>query len=287
MNIGAVIITYNPNIKVLQENIDALKKQVSHILIVDNCSTNIDSIVKIINYDKMSIIREDENVGIAKATNDGIEKLKLFGMDWVLTMDQDSKIPTGMIERYSKHIGENTGLLAAIQKPVNEMKLNGQPMVCSDTGVLIYQNILDKARKIIASGSLIRISAWEEVQGFDNYLFIDAVDYDFNMKLLQYGFDVVQLDVIMKHSLGTPVKKKILGRTIYSFNHSSFRKYYIARNSIIMAKRYSNYKQELLLLLNYFIKILLVEDTKKGKIISFSRGMYDGINYNFSIRRNK
>lgn len=287
MIIGAVIISFNPDLNVLRLNVNALKKQVTKIVIVDNGSKNIEDINKMFQDEVITFIYERENVGIARATNDAFKYFKQKKYNWVLTMDQDSVLPEKAIPSYLKHVDERTGLLAAIQKPIEEMTVNGQSISLSKDGAIQYENNIDKSRKIIASGSLVNVEAWSNVNGFDEDLFIDAVDFDFNMKLLEAGFDVEQLNIVMKHKLGSPIRKKILGKTVYSFNHSAFRKYYIARNSLIMAKRYDNYSQEYKLLFNYFIKILLVEDNKISKISSFIKGLLDGSKYNLRIQKQK
>lgn len=278
MKVAALIITFNPEINALKKNINAIKKQISQVVIVDNNSKNIDEIKEL--FSDIYFILENSNVGIAKATNDGFKLLKSKKIEWVLTMDQDSVIPMNLMKEYSKHIDDKIGLLATIQKPVNEMKVNGKKINVTEDGILVYSNNIEKSRKIIASGSLVNVSAWKSVGGFDETLFIDAVDFDFNMKLLLHNFFVEQLDIVMSHKLGNPVMKSFFGKNIYSFNHVPMRKYYIARNSIIMAKRYNNLKQEKKLLLKYFIKIILVENNKCKKIIAFFHGIMDGFKYN-------
>lgn len=287
MKIGAVIISFNPDLDVLRANVDSLKKQVSQIVIVDNGSRNINEINQLVKNDNINFIYEGKNVGIAQATNDAFSYFQKENYKWIITMDQDSVLPDQAINKYLKYTHRVTGLIASIQKPIKEMTINGRRVTLSKEGTVEYPSKIDKSRKIIASGSLISVEAWKLVGGFDEELFIDAVDFDFNMKLLEAGFSVEQINIEMKHKLGSPVSKIIFGRTIYSFNHSAFRKYYIARNSLIMAKRYNNYSQERKLLFNYFIKILLVEDNKINKIIAFARGLKDGIKYNTGSQQQK
>ena len=44
MKIGSVIVSYNPKVDLLNENIDAIISQVDAVLIVDNGSKNIERI---------------------------------------------------------------------------------------------------------------------------------------------------------------------------------------------------------------------------------------------------
>ena len=48
MKIAAVIITYNPDIAVLIDNVNTISNQVESVLIVDNNSHNIHDIVRIL-----------------------------------------------------------------------------------------------------------------------------------------------------------------------------------------------------------------------------------------------
>ena len=111
--IGALIVTFNPDIEVLKSNVDAIAKQVDVLVIVDNGSNNLNEIETL---DVENIIALGENKGIAYALNTGMEFLEERNMDWVLTLDQDSVVPQDLIEKFTtqeEFQKEKTAILAA------------------------------------------------------------------------------------------------------------------------------------------------------------------------------
>lgn len=82
--IGAVIVTFNPEIDRIRENINAIVNQVSCVLIVDNASKNITDIMELIDgIDSVKLITLKDNLGIAAAQNTGMnffEKKVILGL---------------------------------------------------------------------------------------------------------------------------------------------------------------------------------------------------------------
>ena len=110
MKIGALIITYNPDLIVLKKNFEAIKDQVDEIAIVDNGSNNINKILNITNKEA-KIIKNDKNMGIAFALNQGMEFFKKNGYSWVITLDQDSILSKDSVKKMMKYSSENIGIL--------------------------------------------------------------------------------------------------------------------------------------------------------------------------------
>ena len=112
IEVCAGIVTYNPDIKRLQENIAAIVYQVSKVFIVDNCSENVESIEKVIGkYATIVLIKNDQNEGIAKALNQIMLKAKRYGYNWMLTLDQDSVCYSNLVNNYFKYIDVGIGML--------------------------------------------------------------------------------------------------------------------------------------------------------------------------------
>ena len=78
MKMGAVIVTFNPNLDRLYENIKAMNKQVDFSYIVDNYSDNRSSIEQLaLNFKNVRLIKLERNFGIAKAQNVGFSRFYL------------------------------------------------------------------------------------------------------------------------------------------------------------------------------------------------------------------
>ena len=96
--IMACIITYNPDINRLIDNLSSINKQVDCTLIVDNNSVNISEIEEIaLKFKNSVILRENKNIGIAGALYDAMNYAIEKDYDWALSLDQDSVCSTELI----------------------------------------------------------------------------------------------------------------------------------------------------------------------------------------------
>ena len=98
----AIIISYNPDNNLL-DSVNLLKNQVEKIIIVDNGSKkekvkNI-NLIRDIDKEKIEVIFNEENLGIATALNIGVKEGLKQGYNWILTMDQDSKCSDNMVKK--------------------------------------------------------------------------------------------------------------------------------------------------------------------------------------------
>ena len=100
IKVGAVIVTYNPDVIQLQKNVSSISPQVDTVIIVDNGSKNVTEIRKLsANYDNLYLQELGINQGIAKAQNQGLATLKEGKLDWAVTLDQDTVLPNRYVSR--------------------------------------------------------------------------------------------------------------------------------------------------------------------------------------------
>src|SRR5699024_8576064 len=99
-------------------------------------------------------------------------------------------------------------------------------------------------------------------------------------RLVKKNYKILQLnDTFLKHEIGKIKTLNILGFKIESFNHSAFRKYFIARNLIYIEKKHKRgvYLSTFARLLKQFVLVMLVEENKYKKIMFLSKGAIDGL----------
>lgn len=61
---------------------------------------------------------------------------------------------------------------------------------------------------LITSGTLLNLSLFQKIGGFDENLFIDAVDHEYTIKSLLTGYKIIQFPCIqLTHQIGTLVKR--------------------------------------------------------------------------------
>ena len=270
MDISAGIVLFNPDINRLKENISAVIVQCTHIYLVDNGSNNIDEVKGLLNQynqSKISILCNLENQGIAKALNQLTTAAQKGGFDWILTLDQDSVAPSNIVEEFEKYTKNlNAGMLC--------------PVICDrNKGVVIEAK--DRYKEIdecITSGSLLNITAWREIGGFDESMFIDGVDFDICYRLRKNGYKILCIQsVVLLHELGRIEYHRFLFWKVLVKNHSAFRKFYIARNTVYLArKEHTNIIKAILQNVKLFLIAVCYEDDKWKKSKKILQGTIDG-----------
>lgn len=268
------IVTYNPDLERLKYNLNAIYDQVTEVVIIDNGSKNIERIELLAKgYRNVEIFRNRKNRGIAVALNQigdlAVEKKKEF----FITLDQDSIADSTLVEElhlsFSK---ENVGATCPYINRKNDF--------VADEGRI-------EVKVAITSGEMVRTSLWKEIGGFWEYLFIDEVDHEFSYQIRRRGYKIIQTNAVaINHLIGEPFSKKVLGHQFKPTNHSAFRRYYIARNDVIMQHLFPEEKEPFphryKMLVRIMISIFLCEKEKVSKIGAIFRGVKDAIIWNLN-----
>lgn len=273
----AEIITFNPDIDILKKNILAIYQQVEKLVIVDNNSNNVHDIEILTSSisRNIEIIKNNENYGIAKALNQGLKKAESENYDWLLTLDQDSLSDAKLVQSLVEYIDKKDNTIVLAPKIVDlNMKKHNE---------LKQKNRFNEVDFAITSGSLIDVKKAILIDGFDDDLFIDYVDFDFCLKSRKNGFKILKIEnAVLFHRLGEITEHKILGIKVVVTNHSALRRYYLYRNKIILYKRYFNDEKKwvfknILSSIKVFLIICLFEKNKKEKIQKIFLGIKSGI----------
>ncbi len=274
MNVCAGIVLYNPDIARLHENIKAIIGQVSEIVLVDNGSANVYEAEEVANQygNKVSIIINDKNYGIAKALNQILEFADDKQYPVYITLDQDSVCSENLIEKYLEVYQDNIGQISC-------------NIVDRHIGNVDKVEFLNKSTRLIehciTSGCINNTHAVKECGGYNETLFIDGVDLDLSCKLREYGYDVLCINYDgLLHELGDGRQIKAFGKTISVANHAPWRNYYTRRNLIYVARKY--YKgfsriNKLSKQILYAIGTIILEDKKIERIKYNFNGIKDGM----------
>lgn len=263
----AGIVTFNPQIDLLKKNIESVLPQVQELVIYDNCSKNIEQIHKLTDsYEKCTCVSGTQNKGIAFALNQLCEWATNHSYDWILTLDQDSESPKELVKVLQQYACEDVAVVAPniVYKNNEQFKL-------------VSKKPFEEVSWVITSASLTNVSIWKIVGGFDEWLFIDCVDYDYGIRVNKAGYKVIKsYETELLHELGNLKCVKILGRVWYVTNHSAFRKYYMTRNAIYLWHKHHTGKPIRKILKN-IIKTTAFESRKTEKLLSILHGILDGI----------
>lgn len=292
--VGAVIVTYDPKLE-LKKHIYAALSQVDIVVLVDN-SENQDSLNDygefLSNSNSYFVIKNNENMGMAKALNQGCSYLKDKGCSHALMLDQDSDITESMVKTlygYSSSM-QKCGIVGPLIIPSNidydliKSKLRFVKRVTPFTFARVHPptNPFEVAFNI-TSGSLCNLKIWEELGGFLEELFIDGVDNEYGLRLLNSGYTtVIHPEAVLYQEYGAQKTVRFFGRNYFPTFHGYLRRYYSSRNRLLIWKRYF-FTQPFYLFWDFMsfantIKmILLFEDQKLKKILYIYMGIRDGL----------
>lgn len=246
MLIGAVIVTYNPQIEVLKGLIDNITESVKTVVLADNGSKNIGDIKTLAtNFNNTIILELGDNMGIGYAQNRGIEAVFADKtIEGVLLFDHDSQPSPDMVSILGNAYEEMTakGIKVGALGPVyvDPRTENHYPISVFSGFKLIKKYPIPgdttpiSASFLIASGSLIPRATYEKVGGMREDFFIDYIDIEWSFRATNNGLpSYVIPNARMLHIVGDD-RMKMLGREISI--HSPLRRYYLARNSVFMVK---------------------------------------------------
>ena len=269
--IYAGIVSFNPDISRLEENINAIYSQVDKIIIVDNNSKNVSDINTITDKLKnVFLINNNNNFGIAKALNQIMEIGLRDHVDWVLTLDQDSVVSASLISKYKKYTDlPNVGMITCLIKD-----RNAKGIVFKKT-----ETEYEEVQGCITSGCLTNVLAWDKCGHFDEKMFIDYVDYDMCMSFIERGYKIIRVNHVgLLHELGHSKDVKFLGKKHIIYNHTSKRKYFIVRNRLYYNKKHAkiiNKKVAYKGILRFIILTLIYEPNKFSNFKAMIRGALD------------
>ena len=293
LKIAAGVVLFNPeNIDRLKILLNKLEQQFDKVYIFNNG----DDISLSINFNKIHYINKKENMGIAFALNTIMEYAKNDGYSWVVSMDQDSLIPDGLIDGFVSAIKTYEKIGIVCPQVVDKRR------IFSDIKKNKNHEFVDFC---ITSASCTSIEAWEMCGKYDEWMFIDLVDNDFCKRLTITGYKILQLNEwVLDQEFGKIVpknkKKQIfwfkisklfrnenIAKLSYKKYVSPMRVYYTNRNIIYLNRKlclygnvgYRNYncKGYLGFVFSFIIPSILRSQNKFLVTKLTLRGIKDGL----------
>ena len=271
MKVCVIVVWYNPK-KEMWANIEKYLSSVNKCIIIDNSKEDNHNLI-LTKSKKIHYIPNKENLGIAKALNQGCEIAKEKGFEWVLTMDQDSFFDNNEIKVYFRE---------------SEKVFNSNKEIVSFTPN--YEgNFKDKKilTSCITSGNLFNLKIWEEGKRFNESYFIYWVDTEFCYNLLREGYKIynVKKAKMQYNIFDKKVIKFKLGKRFYTIRKrdNPIIKYYFVRNGLDVLKKFPEYEKNKLFLLKVIIKFFFFEKQKIKKLRLSLKGYVDFKNGKFGM----
>jgi rhamnosyltransferase len=265
----AVLVSYHPKVGELEASVRSLLMNFKEVVVAWN-GPHPFKIASFLKDKRIHLLDMKDNVGLAAALNEGIDKAFQLGAKWVYLSDQDSVLPRGfksLAIKYGQHIPKQHKVAAIGPVYFNQ--------ITKEVGRIIRTEFFRRRRDkpnmnescieadyLITSGSFISKTAFNDIGPMCNWLFIDLIDIEWGLRAKSKGYKFFVLSKLMlDHKLGDD-NFTIFGKAFPI--HSPLRVYYYFRNSIhLYGKEYISLNWKLIDLIRnifrFFFYIALVK----------------------------
>jgi len=250
MNVIAIIVTHDPELDRFGLVLNQASRQVNHVIVVDNDSSNKNIIRDLCNrIGNCDFIEVGFNSGVAHSLRVGVNYAGKYNPDWLLFLDDDTVLMNNVMSKIFHLISD---------LPIFILDRIGALLLTSSDG----NYSISEARYGSFSGTLIRANIAARVCCRDDF-FLDQADNDMYSKIRELNYYVLNIRCkLIDHKLG--IKRLI--PVISDISHKStsyeppWRYYYITRNSTrLLIEGKMDFASYILLLADWGIKVLFAD----------------------------
>ena len=288
--VACVVVTFEIGRDVLPV-LEAILPQVDRLFVVDNGSGKETQEalgeIESAHPDRLEVIRNGENLGIAASLNIGIRRALEQGHAWVLTLDHDSVASPDMVANLFRTHAEVADQNPGILSPTHIDGSTGRKYKYPVFGKFFFRHVTPTDRPLscsfcISSGCLIPKRVFETAGLFKEEYFVYAVDTEFCRRVLRHGYSIfVSEKATLVHREGGG-RKLDLG--IFQFrtpDWSARSLYYIFRNVVHDLRNnpvFSWRVHQMLFLARSLLTLFLANPPdRKARWAAVRRGISDGI----------
>lgn len=280
MKVFAGIVSFNPELERLKENISAIAPQVDRVIVFDNGSDNVDEVEEILPVDTdVMLVKNGKNIGMSGALNSLCRMSRDDEATHILLLDQDSVVPEGFVNLLAEHVASDVGLVAPFIMDRNNVKH------------LLMDEAVEHVIMAITSGVLLSLDVWAQVGGYDENLFVDWVDYDYCDNLILHGYQILKVrEAVLLHEMGKKEfshmgwsfnrKKGFFRWPVYHDDRPFFRRYDVMKAHVYVTLKYRwtpLWGHEMWFLTYDILRNLIRERKKLEFLRALSKGTIDGI----------
>lgn len=277
-NITGTVVLYNPDNEVIG-NILSYQQKFAKLYLVDNSETDNTKMFENLISECVEYIPLCCNYGIAYALNFACQKALQDGYKYIITMDQDSKFETDLVEVYQNYIQNNDiSDVAALS-----------PQYKTDRRAIKNDTTAEEIFLTMQSGTLFILEKYVKIGLFNESLFLDVVDWEYFYRIRQNGLKVIRCNQAVLNHQPAVTKEVSIGKLRLKYGIASpVRYYYQIRNLFWMVIHYKSIYMLGVMLVKY-VKIILLFNEKAEYLRMCRQGLFDAKNNQLGafVERNK
>lgn len=272
--------------------IDKVLSVIDHVLVVDNAPNGHPVLSSWAGKQRCSVIVNRNAGGLAGAYNSALAKIEQDHPQATHVLFLDDDTDTGQLAAFLA--SDITRLAAsrpdvAVVAPAYVDRATGLRGTHIRLNALNYEVVPRDVKEptsvsfLINSMSLWRLASIRSIGCYNTRLKVDHIDTDYCLRATVCGFKLIlNPTVSFVHSIGKRQKYRIFGMTLQSGGHNPNRREMIARNTIILGRRYlvrfPSFTILCLVRIVYeVLGIVVAENNRLSKLLALTKGILIGL----------
>lgn len=251
-DLACVTVTYRPDVAILARQLRALPADALKI-IVDNGSgaqTQQELAERVAGFPNALFLPQTDNLGLAAAINLAVRALagQQEKPSLILLLDQDSEPQAGSVTRLCQALleleqqGRNPGAVGPQLRDAQTGLHHGFHIMRRWRWLRVYPDPASthpvEVANLNGSGTVMRRSVFERLNGLDESFFIDHVDTEWSFRLRAAGYRLYGIaDAVFIHRMGErSLRFWLFGWRLWPAR-SAARHFYLFRNAVWLMRR--------------------------------------------------
>lgn len=284
-----VMVTFNRRVLLRQALHAQLSQtlQISHLLIVDNASTDGTEEMLVeegwLNRGNVELLALPENTGGAGGFSAGLKHAIDHGAEWIWIMDDDAEPhPTALEElmRVAEDPGNVYGSLAVSDSDTSWLTTVLDPPL-GQIGRADEVPSRARVQSLPFLGFLIHRSLVERIGLPDAGYFIAADDVEYCVRAQKSGADIIIAGQSrIEHPKSRPSHIRVMGHDVVFLSLAPWKRYYDTRNRLLVARSHYGLRFFTHTIPGSLVRLIVAmikEPNKLAQLRAFSAGFLDGL----------